>query len=104
MEGMKVEGDYAKSPRLAVHRWASLGLVVVVMSLLGLGTGRSVRAGAVLVFPLALIWFAEHLAEWAMKNSGGWLGPKHADVAVRATGWLILLVLLGLFGAAGWRR
>ena len=43
---------------------------------------------------LALIWFADALAEWAIDASGGWLTPHNADKVLRTCGWILLLFLL----------
>ncbi len=42
-----------------------------------------------------MIWFAEQLSCWAIKDSGGWLNASNADTVVRFFGWLILLIMLG---------
>ncbi len=94
---MNTEGEYKTSKYLSLHRWGSL-----ILAMIGLGISlsdingiRSARFFASFIFPLAMIWFAEQLSSWAIKDSGGWLNASNADTAVRFFGWLILLIMLG---------
>jgi hypothetical protein len=90
------DDNYAHSKYLRANRYASVTVVVIAAGIYAsrLGTGYAIRAFAVFVLPLVLIWFADELAEWAIINSGGSLSPRNADIAVRIAGWLILIFLL----------
>jgi hypothetical protein len=95
---MNTEGDYKVSKYLSAHRGASLALVLIFASFFGIrfGFGQAVRASAAFCLPLGLIWFAEQLSVWALRDSGGWLSARNADGAVQFFGWLALLLLLGM--------
>ena len=66
------EPEYARSKYLTLHRWASCMLVLLFAVVYGFLTHPRfvIRASAGFVFPLALIWFADDLASWAMQDSG----------------------------------
>lgn len=95
---MKTEGEYKTSKYLGLHRWGSLIIALIGIGLLlsAAHNLRSGRASVIFLLPLVFIWFAEQLSLWAIKNSGGWLNASNADTAVRITGWLILMILLGI--------
>lgn len=91
-------GDYAVSKHIQLHRYLSVGLVLLGATIYGLhyGAGYSIRNWAIFVFPLSLIWFSDQLSYWAIQTSGYWLNSSNADVAIRVVGWIALGLLLGL--------
>lgn len=94
--------DYAQSKYLWAHRYGSMSIVFIAAGIYGsrFGLGIAIRGFAGVVLPLAMIWFADDLADWAIRDSGGWISARHADVAVRIAGWLILFFMLLLRGVA----
>jgi hypothetical protein len=91
-------GDYAVSKHIQLHRYLSVGLVLLGATIYGLhfGAGYAIRNCAIFVFPLSLIWFSDQLSYWAIQTSGYWLNSSNADVAIRVVGWIALFMLLGL--------
>ena len=96
------DADYATSKFMKWHRGLSLALVLVVFAAVAVssGLGQGVRAVAIFVLPLVLIWQSEHLAHWAIKDSGHWLNAGNADRWVRVCGWVILGLMAGIRGMA----
>jgi hypothetical protein len=90
------EPEYAQSRYHRFHRVASLALVLGSLLKYALfhGSGLGIRRHAEMVFPLAMIWFADELAAMAIDASGGWLTPHNADVVLRTCGWILLLLML----------
>jgi hypothetical protein len=88
--------QYAQSKFIKLHQYASTGLVIIVAGIYcsQFGVGSTLRPFAGFVVPLALIWFSDDLAGWAIRDSGGWLSSRNADTGVRVAGWLILLLML----------
>ncbi|MBN8458163.1 MAG: hypothetical protein J0M04_10015 [Verrucomicrobia bacterium] len=95
---MNTEGDYAESKYLRWHRWGSLGVAIAGIAVFSgkFGLGGAIRMNAIVVLPLALIWFAERLGGWGIVQSGYWLNERNADVGVRVMGWLILAAMIAL--------
>lgn len=91
------DADYAETPRLRVHRYASLGLVLLSIALLAwLGAEwTSPRAHVRSLFPLVLIWFPGQLSHLAVSYGGSRSNPANADIIVRLVGWIGLILLLG---------
>lgn len=98
------EAEYARSPTLIWHRRISLACVLIVLLVDGylFGVGKAVRAGALYVLPLILIWQSDHLAHWAIDSSGQWLSARNADKWVRIAGWVILLMISSVMLMAAW--
>jgi len=90
------EEQYAQSRYIKLHRYASIAIVTIAAGIhcTRFGVGCTLRAFAGFVVPLALIWFSDDLAEWAIKDSGGWLNPRNADTFVRIAGWVIILLMM----------
>lgn len=88
------DADYAETPRLRVHRYASLGLVLLSIALPAwLDAGwTSHRAHVRAIFPLFLIWFPGQISGLAAHCGGI---PRNADIIVRIVGWIGLILLLG---------
>jgi hypothetical protein len=95
---MNTEGEYAVSKNLKLHRWGSLILVMICapIYLSRFGSYITIRRFVALIFPLALIWYAEQLSVWAIRDSGGWLNASNSDTWTRIFGWLILIISLGI--------
>lgn len=95
---MNTEGDYAESKYLRWHRGGSLAVVIAGIAILSgkFGLGGAIRQNAIVVLPLALIWFAERLGGWGIVQSGYWLNERNADVAIRVVGWLMLAAMIAL--------
>jgi hypothetical protein len=91
-------GDYAVSKHIQLHRYLSIGVVLLGAIIYGLhfGAGYAIRNWAIFVFPLSLIWFSDQLSYWAIKASGYLLNSSNADVVLRVVGWIALIMLLGL--------
>ena len=95
---MNTEGEYAESKYLKFHRWASVILVMTgtVFYAQRFGLALTIRPFASFILPIALIWFSDQLAGWAIQDSGGWLNATNADGFVRLIGWLVLAILIGI--------
>jgi hypothetical protein len=92
------EGDYAVSKNIRLHRYLSIGVVLLGGLIYGLhfNPGYAVRYWAIFIFPLTLIWFSDQLSYWAIGASGQWLDSSNADIALRIVGWIAIFLLLGL--------
>lgn len=90
------DGEYAKAKYLWLHRYLSLGVLILgaVIFYFEAGSAFAVRRWAIFVYPLTFIWFAEQLGSWAVQASGHWLNSSNADTALRFFGWILLITIL----------
>ena len=90
------EPEYARSKYLTLHRWASCIIVLLFAIVYGFLTHPVliIAATARFIIPLAIIWFSDDLASWAVEASGGLLKANNSDKYVRLVGWIILVILL----------
>jgi len=95
------EADYAKLPGISSHRYASLALTVIWQALDIQMTGPwLIRQRALLIFPLALIWFADEMAERA-SLAGSLFKWESNPAFCRWNGWVVLILMMIVFTVTG---
>jgi hypothetical protein len=88
--------DEPKHPR--VHKFGSLAIVLGYCTFLTftLGIGPAIRASAIFILPLALIWKCNDLATWPTSSSTNRNSFSDDPAGIRITGWCILVLIIAL--------